>query len=454
MKTLDWSVKLPVVAECDLLVCGGGPAGFAAALSARRVGTDVLLIEGQGQLGGMGTSGLVSHWLGGRQQDGNWVVGGIFRELCTDASAHGIALIPRDDRTDPYTPHGWYKSLIHGVPFDPFGMARFLDEKAADADLRVLLHTRAVAARTNNNSVTGVVIHNKSGLAAITCKTVIDATGDADVAVFAGAPHVSGREEDGAMAPVTLVVHVDSVDQAALSDYIHAHRSPRFRELIQGLRAQGQWPFDTDIFISVQLTEPGTMMLNTTRLCGFDGTDGWSVSKGMQEGRREIQTLLTTLRENWPGFSRARVKAVAPVLGVRESRRIQGEYRLTVSDVQTGRFFADTVGYSAYGWDLPDPARPSHQPMHGAAKPPVTAIPYRTMVPRSVDNVLCPGRAVSVERDVLGPVRVMAPCMAMGEAAGLAASQVIRTGCAFAEVDVADLKKALSHQGAIVDWQP
>lgn len=451
-ETVDSSARrVPVLGSFDVVVCGGGPAGFAAAVAARRHGASVLLVEGQGQLGGMGTSGLVSHWLGGRGGPSlTWVVGGIFREMSEEAAAQGIALIPQD--TQPplkYTPHGWLKGLHHGIPFDPFAMAAYHDRKAAAEDVPVLLHTRAIDILRDGPRVSHVLVHNKSGIQAVRAGCCVDATGDADIAALAGCPCDKG-DENGNMTVVTLECHVDNVDQQVLADYVHAHDSPRFRELIADLRERGEWPQNVDIFICVQLTEPGTMMLNTTRVCDIDGTDGWSVTRGMQRGREEIEALLPCLRKHFPGFANVRLKAVAPALGVRETRRIHGEYRLTVEDVAAGRSFDDTIGLSSYGWDLADPKRPSYQPFHGRPKPPVTPIPYRIMVPRGIANVICPGRAVSVERQVLGPLRVMAPCMAMGEAAGVAAAQAVQAHVPFAALDSRALRDRLRQQGAII----
>ena len=192
-------------------------------------------------------------------------------------------------------------------------------------------------------------------------------------------------------------------------------------------------------------------MINTTRLTGIDGTDAASRTEGLMRGRAEIQQLMALMRAHFPGFAHARLKAVAPMLGVRETRRIEGPYVLTVADVNQAAGFADTIGFSAYGWDLPNPKRPSDNPHHGR-KPEVAPIPYRIMLPRGVDNLICPGRAVSVERPVLGPLRVMAPCMAMGEAAGTAAAWAARTRTPFAELDTPALREALRNAGAIVGW--
>ncbi|MFP4028888.1 MAG: FAD-dependent oxidoreductase [Candidatus Brocadiia bacterium] len=451
MSEVNLTRSIPVNYKYDVVVCGGGSAGCAAALSAARQGLSVLIVEGRGQLGGTGTSGLVSHWLGGRKADGRWVVGGVFREMSKEAKEEGIALLPAVEEGQKYTPHGWLLGLSHGVPFDPYAMTGYLDRKMDDNDVRVLLDTRVVDVVQQDDRVSHVIIHNKSGLQAVSTRAVVDSTGDADVSALCGCGYEKGREEDGAMTPVTLEVHVDNVDQDKYAEYVRTNDSPRMREFIKGKRAEGSWTQNGDIFICVQMTEKGVMMLNTTRVCGIDGTDGESVTEGMQRGRAEIEWLIGFLREHMPGFSNVRVKSIAPMLGVRETRRIDGEYRLSVDELMAEKSFPDTIGYSSYGWDLADPKKPSHQPMHDQPKPEVTPIPYRIMVPRGIDNVICPGRSVSVERHVLGPLRVMAPVMAMGEGAGFAARQVVENGLPFRDVEVSELRDGLRHSGALLD---
>jgi hypothetical protein len=329
-------------------------------------------------------------------------------------------------------------------------MAALLDQTTLSAGISVLLLTQALDVVVEQGRVSHVVLINKSGLSAVPVRAVVDATGDADVAARSGCPFVKGRDSDGLMTPTSLTFHVDNVDQDALSEYIHAHNSPRFRKKIAQLREAGEWKFPYEIFICVQLDEPGTMMINTTRLVGIDGTDGASKTEGMIRGRQEVQGLMALMRKHFPGFAAARLKAVAPLLGVRETRRIQGDFILSVKDLNEGKSFPDTIGFSSYGWDLPNPLRPSDNPSHGRKRP-VTPIPYRVLIPTGIDNVICPGRGVSVERAVLGPLRVSAPCMAMGEAAGQAAGQVVRKDLAFRDVDVERLRKELGDHGAIVD---
>ncbi len=454
--TVRITKDIPLTRAYDIVVCGSGPAGLAAAIAAARSGKSVLLVESRGQLGGTGTSGMVSHWLGGRLSNGSkWVVGGVFRSLSKKAADQGIALIPDNNTGSRYQPHGWNRGQLGvGIPFDPFEMAAFLDGEIASLGIEAFLDTAAIDVVRDGGTISHVIVNNKSGIAAVPAKMVIDATGDADISSFAGCDVRIGRDEDHLMTPATLMFHVDNVDQDTLAKYIEEHRSSRFRELIKEMRAEGVWDFPYDIFISVQMTEKGTMMINTPRLTGIDGLNGVSVSEGYRQGRHEIMELLGIMRKKIPGFSKVRLKAIAPMLGIRETRRIMGEYTLTVEDLVAGKDFDGTIGWSSYGWDLPDPKRPSYQPMSEKKvdKRPVTPIPYNIMVPSGVDNLITPGRSVSCERDVLGPLRVSAPCFAMGEAAGQAASMAIDKKYPFKAVDVQKLRSGLEKEGAVIRW--
>ncbi|MDX9868648.1 MAG: FAD-dependent oxidoreductase [Kiritimatiellia bacterium] len=459
---MNFTRNIPVLTPYDLVVCGAGPSGCAAALAARRAGLSVLLLEGQPQLGGMATSGLVSHWLGGRTQEGEWVVGGLFRTLVEKAAVRGCAVIPRMPPGRTYQPHGWLPWFIHGIPIDPFAMASFLDSKLSDAGVNLLYETRAIDTAVRDSRITHVIVQNKSGLQAIPAAAVIDATGDADVAALSGCDVLAGREEDGLMAPASLTFHLYGVDHRRLSAEIENTQSPKFREKIAELRQQGVWPFPYDIFISVKLVQEDVAMINTMRLPRVNGLDASSRTRALIEGRREAYALLDLFRKHFPGFEHAGMKCIAPLLGIRETRRIRSAFCLTVKDLTEGRAFDDTVGFSMYGWDLPDPHRPSLQPLvdesegkfiNKVEKVLYTPIPYRIMVPQPIRNLLCPGRAVGVERDVLGPLRVMAPCMAMGEACGEAAVRIVRDGVPAAAVDTARLRDRLREAGARVDRQ-
>ncbi len=443
----------PVRGTYDVIVCGGGVSGVPAALSAAREGLRTLVVERTAQLGGTGVSGLVTHWLGGRTDGGHtWVVGGLFRSLARETGELGISQLPLDeDYPTKYQPYGWHRGLLNGVAFDPYGMAAYLDRKLAAAGVDVLFDTQVADAILDGDRVTHVVVANKNGLSAYAAKTFIDATGDADVAAFSGCETVLGREEDHLMTPATLEFELEGVDETALADYIETNNTPRFRREIEELRAKGVWKFPYEILISVKMPHSGTMMINTPRICDVDGTDAASVSDGIRRGRAEALELTAILRQHVTGFAHARIRNVAPALGVRETRRIVGDTVMTVDDVISRRTFDDVIGFSAYGWDLPDPKKPSFQPMaeKRISIPKYIPIPYAVMLPRPVRNLVCPGRAISVERDVLGPLRVMAPCMAMGEAAGCAAA--LAPDGDFGAVEADALRAKLRGYGAKVD---
>jgi hypothetical protein len=397
--------------------------------------------------------------LASRTPNNEVCVAGIFKEITEELAARGGAINPDTIAVEgDYSPHGWggkVSSLTYGVPFDPVQMVCFLDEKMLAEKVDVLFFTQVVDVMKADDEelVSHVVIFNKSGLQAVPAKAVIDATGDADVAARSGCEFVKGRQSDGLMTPATLIFHVSNVDQDVLSDYIHGTGERRFVEIIKALQKTGEWTFPYDIFITVQLHEKGTLMVNTTRICDVDGTDGRSLSRGMMQGRGEMEELFGVMRKHFPGFARAGIKMVAPVLGVRETRRIVGDFVYTVEDLIHGHDFPDTIGFSGYGWDLPDPRNPSYQPMHGSIrKRSYTPMPYRIMVPRPVRNIICPGRAISVERHVLGPLREQGACYAMGEAAGRAAAMVVENAIAFGGVDTDELRVSLRQQNAKVDW--
>lgn len=425
--SLEFARKVPVLDAYDVVVCGGGPAGTTAALAARRAGLKILLVEDQGQLGGAGVSGMVSEWLGGDN-------GGIFHELATEAIERGIARMS-----------DW------GPAFDPFAVAAYLDKKVAEVDLDVLLLTQAVDVRVEDDRITHVFVFNKSGLAAIPTRAVIDATGDADIAARSGCRVLKGRESDALMTPTSLIFHVDNVDDATVAEHFGKWGN-RLLGQIEQLQETGEWPFSYNRFITRLLNEKGVWMVNTVRLTGIDGTDGKSKTEGMIRGRAEIQKLMAIFRKHVPGYEDARIKAVATLLGVRETRRIDGDYYMTLDDLiewsSRRKPIDDIVAYSTWGFDLPDPHRPSHNPgPNRRGLPSRKAVPYRVMVPRPIRNLICPGRAVSVDRDILGAIRVMSPCMAMGQAAGQAAKQVVGKNVSFADIDVKTLIAELRENG-------
>lgn len=449
-----YTKEIPVSGKYDVIVCGGGYTGFAAAYSAAREGLSVLLIEKGSCLGGVGTAGLVNDILGQRHHENGKLkntVKGIYCELERRLLESGHAV---DSSTlDPALhPHGWKPFLATGLIYDNEYMKNLLETMLREVGADILYYTDIIDVQKSGSRLDGVIIHNKDGLSEVTASVFVDATGDGDICHYAGVPSDFGDAEGG-LAAASLEMHVDHVDGAELYEYMKTSDDTRFRKIIKSLREAGVWHFPYDIFISVKMCAEDVYMINTIRQVGIDGTDAKSLTNGTIDGRAESMALLEIMRAHFPGFRNANIRQIAPVIGIRETRRIHGDYTLTVQDLIDGALFDDSIAVSCYGWDLPDPKHPSHQPSHGVKRrTPYTHIPYRCLLPVGMDNLIMAGRCISCEREVLGPVRVMGPCLAMGEAAGIAARSALTCG-GFRGVDVAALQARIREHGGITHME-
>lgn len=439
----------------DLIVCGGGVSGFSTALAAAEEGLRVLLIEREACIGGVATQGLVNHILGGRTYKfGRLItsIGGIYERLERRLLDDGAAVDVKDIDFSTPPPHGWYQSLSAGLIIDGERAKLVFEQWLTEIGVEILYHTEIVDVVKEEKRVCGLVISNKSGLSFVRGRYFADTTGDADICAFADCSYLVG-DEQGGVAPASLELHVDHVDHEALSAYMRETGDVRFKALIAPLREKGIWDFPYEIFISVMLTERDVFMINTNRMVGVDALDAKSATQGVIDARKENYQLFEIMRKYFPGFEHARIRSIAPALGIRESRRIVGEYTLTVDDLVGERVFDDAIAYSVYGWDLPDPKKPSYQPDEGKPKSLYTPIPYRCLIPQNVDNLIVAGRSISVERPVLGPIRVMAPCIAMGEAAGYATKIALENCIGYKNVDVSLLQEKIVNKGGLLNFE-
>ena len=432
----------------DLIVCGGGVSGFATALAAAEEGVKVLLIERGACIGGVATQGLVNHILGGRTYKNGQLltsIGGIYERLEQRLLKENAAVdVGEIDFSNPA--HGWYPSLAAGLIFDGERAKLIFEQWLTEVGVEILYHTNILDVVKEGERIRGVVISNKSGLSFVRGKYFADTTGDADICAFADCPYLVG-DENGGVAAASLELHVDHVDHEELSSYMKSTGDVRFRALIEPLKERGIWNFPYDIFISVMLTQKDVFMINTNRMVGIDALNARSTTQGVIDARQENYMLFEIMRKHFPGFKHARIRSIAPALGIRESRRIVGEYILSVDDLVNEKAFDDTIAYSVYGWDLPDPKKPSHQPDKGKHKPLFTPIPYRCLIPKMIGNLIVAGRSISVERPVLGPIRVMAPCIAMGEAAGYATKIALDAGTRYKNINIKLLKETIICKG-------
>lgn len=444
----------------DLIVAGGGVAGVCCAVTAARAGLNVLLVEKEGCLGGTACLSGVMHLLGGRWFDpaaDKMVreVGGLFDEITDELIAEGMAVEPDLIDVHHYNPYGWYPRMAAGIACEVDALKRKLEQKCLKAGVHLRFYSTVVQADVRDARVQRLVVHDKGGFSAFEAALFADCTGDADIAALCGCPVLKGRDEDGAMCPATMIFYVDHVDTAEYVRYQNTHQSPKLAEIIQQLRGEGIWRYPFDIFIAIQTPREGVFMVNTTRQTGVDGTDADSLTRAAIDGREIAFELLQIMRAHFPGFQNAQMLRTFDRVGVRESRRIAARHMITLKDALNGTHYGDCVASTTYNFDLPDPKRPSYDPMMGDAKTPNAArqhtrieIPYAALLPQGVDNLIVAGRCLGAEREVMGACRVMGPCMGMGEAAGCAASQALETG-SFASVDTSHLRAALVALGCI-----
>ncbi len=467
MNKVNFEYSLPVSARYDVIVAGGGPAGFSAAVAASRNGSKTLLIEAQGALGGQSTSGSLPFFLGAKSQ-GREVVKGIFSELVKNMVHAGDALGPAR------TPAQGGKLIGLGVTddevmFDPEKGKKHFEDMALNAGVELLYFSSVIDARVTNNKINGVLISNKSGLSYIEADFFIDCTGDADMTHLAGYPTVKATDRGGSLAPATLIFHVEDVDANELAAYLDSGGDKRFRSMIKELKAAGIWKWPKDVHIMFPMLRKGVMMINGVEQADVDGTNVRDITDAVIRGRRwAFEYMEKVLRPHVPGFKKAQIRQIASWLGVRETRRIVGEYVLSLSDMVEGREFEDCIAYSGYHLDLSKSERTADkkwrivQPLHinpesgqsvplKKVKDNLARIPFRSLIPKGAKNLLVAGRCVSVEGQALGPIRVMAPCFAMGQAAGTAAHLCLEMGQTPQTLPPTVLKQRLKRDGAAVD---
>ncbi|MBP2019607.1 ribulose 1,5-bisphosphate synthetase/thiazole synthase [Symbiobacterium terraclitae] len=447
---------LPVARDVDVLVVGGGTAGVCAAIAAARQGARTLLVEAAGFLGGSQTGAQVCPTMP-NHVDGEPLNGGIGLEIMRRAEAEGC---------------GWTHT---GQPwFDPEMLKAVLDEMVLEAGAEVLLQTLTVGAIVEDGAIRGVIVENKSGRQAILARRVIDCTGDADVAALAGVPMMEGQESDGAHQAMSLRFTADGID---LERFYQFHLTLGGREdqqprppMVHTAMVWGKgWPLEPVFRRAVEegvLDEtdgnyfqcfaipgrPRALAFNCPEIpLRANGTDADDLTWAFTEGRRRIRRLMRFFHRYLPGFEEAYVASVASQVGVRESRRITGEYVLDLDDILECRKFPDGIARNRYPVDV-----------HGARKsineekrnlvylPPgeYHEIPYRCLVPLKVDNLLAAGRCLSATFVAQSSVRIQPNCQAMGEAAGVAAALSLARGITPRQLDGAELRRVLRAHGA------
>ena len=434
--------EIPREDSWDVVVAGGGPAGCAAAAAAAREGARTLLVEATGCLGGMGTSGLVPAWCPFSDKE-KMIYRGLAEKVFTACKA-GMAHV-RDDAMD------W-------VPIDPELLKRIYDDLVTGAGAAVRFHTVLAGVEMGEDGVVdAVLLAGKAQLAACCAKVYVDCTGDGDLAAWAGAPTEKGAAETGELQPATLCFILSNVDTDAYG------RMPRHLDAgspIYQIARSDKYPQVVDAHFCSNVIGPGTVGFNAGHLWDVDPADSDGLSRAMIEGRRIARAFRDGLAELAPeAFGSAFLAATAPLMGVRETRRILGDYVLTLDDYLGRRSFDDEICRNCYFIDIHTArdeiarsAAGEHvvERRHERYGPGEShGIPYRCLTPRGLVNVLVAGRAISCDRAVQGSVRVMPVCLAMGEAAGIAAAHACALPrCDVHAVDAQRLRRRLRAEGA------
>ena len=451
----DYSLKersLPLDDSWDVVVVGGGPAGCTAATAAAREGAKTLLIEATGALGGMGTAGLVPWFCG--YGDGEKVI------------ARGLAERVRSGLSDgmPHLKAAIERNPLSAPAIDPELLKRIYDEMVTEAGAEILFHSQFCSVeKADDGEIEALIIGSKSGLSALRAAVYVDCTGDGDLAVWAGAAYEKG-DESGAMQPATHCFVISNVDEYALANGPSVHfydpQSPIWRAI-----RDDKYPLIVELHSCFMPIGPKTYGFNTGHVFDVDNTDPDSTSKALVQGRQMAAQYRDALAEYHPAFANSYLAATGSLLGIRETRRVMGDYFLTVEDYRARRSFPDEICRNAYGVDVHCSKERSlefaqktieelkefnRQVTQKLGKGESFGVPYRCLTPKGLRNVLVAGRCISTDRQTNGTVRIMACCLNTGEAAGIAAAMAAGGTQDVHAVDTAVLRDKLQAFGAFL----
>ena len=445
--------------DFDVLVIGGGTTGSIAALAAARNGAKVALVEYYGFLGGNATIGLP--WIGFHNyREKKLVVRGIALEIIERLRKVGGAT---DWLLDPV--------VSSAVGVNPTLLTMTLAEMVAEESVTAFLHSLAVGVERDGGRVRGAYVQSKQGLTYLGGRMIVDATDTGDICVMAGAEYEVGRRHDNKVQVSSCSNVIGDVDMEALISYFERRpdqmrpfplsREDRdylvgilrktdlfalgaFPELIAQAKADGV-NYDRSHLIGVAYPKQREIMMVSSRVEGVDLNDVANITAAELSGQRQVRGIMEFVHRYMPGGQAARIVHSGHQIGVRESRHILGDHYLTGAEVMSGAFLEDTIACGAYHIDIHSPDRKGLEPFR---QPPTYGIPYRSLLPKGLDNVLIAGRAISADHEALASTRVIPISGAQGEAAGTAAAMALSHGDDTRAVPPAALMERLEAAGA------
>ncbi len=439
----------------DVLVTGAGASGMMAALAAARAGASVLLLEQSMTLGGANTAARVGPLMAfhaGEKQ----IIRGLAQQVIDRLVARGGSPGHIPD------PLGVAASI---TPVDAAQLAQVYAQMVSEwPNLRVLLGATAVGVGAKDGKVGTITAAVKGGLQTLSARVFVDATGDGDLAALCGAPYTVGRAADGLSQPMTLVFTMAGVDFAPIrramaerpDQFVLAEDALNqpytavsgFFDAVRDARECGELTVQRDRVLLFEGVRPGTATVNMTRVVWRDALSPRDMTAATLEARAQVDEIAAFLKKRIPGFAQSHVADIGEVIGVRESRHIEGYYTLTEADILRQARFLGSVALCAFPIDIHDPAGEglSCAAGHSAF---CYEIPYRVMTPPALSNLLVTGRAISATHEAAASARITPTAMALGEAAGIAAQMAAAEGKPVSEVSIAALQKAIREAGGI-----
>ncbi len=438
MQTFNLSLEIPLKYSVEICIAGAGPGGIAAAVTAARRGRNVILLDAHTMAGGMSTAALVP----------------VFMTL-----SDGVHFLP----------DGFGREIVYGL--NPDGGSRIPTEKLkrlyekllTDAGVNVLYYSRLVAVQKEDGRICRAVFAGPGGLFAVSADCFIDGTGDGTLAVFAGASYESGDPATGDVMPSTLCSLWAGIDDDAYrKGGAFSHNDGNMTALLEQAFRSGELSVEdyhhTGVFRTTERSATG----NITHVFNIDPADERSLTDGLIRNRRLLAEYERFYRKHIAGFESAEIVSSGSLLGVRESRRIKGEYTLCRADYDARRSFEDEIGRYNFPADI-HPSRPGrkeleeHKKLFSGTrygKGESYGIPYRILLPEGQRNLLLCGRCVSCDRHVFASIRVIPACYITGQAAGMAAALSVEHGCSPGAVDRSELRAELRKTGAYFTGTP
>lgn len=446
--------EIPVKAKVDVLVCGGGPAGIGAALGAAKGEASVMVVEKNNCLGGLATSGLVTTFAGSsifsrKRTNENGKISNQYRQVIKGVVWDFIQrLIENNGAIDPREFH--YDDLNDAVYFDIEVYKRVADEIMEELGINLLYHTLITDVIMEKDTIKGVIIENKAGCQAILADVVVDATGDGDVAYMAGAPYKIGRDEDGKTQPLTTMFRIGGMPEVGPKQIEKFAKYPKGR--LEPYFLFWEAPEFAYGHVCVFGTpRKGEYRCEMTRSVDKNGLDPDDLTQAEIDCRRQVPRIVEYFRREYPGAENVYLIDTASTIGVQDSRRITGEYEITMEDLLDCVEFKDAIALGCYPIDLHNPMGRGFDMRHIRKPGQAYGVPYRCLIPMRVEQLLVAGRCISADIYAESALRIASSCMAIGEAAGSAAALSLVHHTTPRKLNVDILRKKLAAQGVFLN---